>query len=141
MEADPIGNVLYRNMALRNLPGPKLPGMAEQMQSMLYSQAPVYNQPYGYVTENPMIYSDPFGLVNNSDYWTEVGLGVASGVAIGAGLVIESPLLIAGGATFEVVNGIRAGYEAISSVKKSVALERKIRNHALGLDGGRCPSK
>ena len=60
-EADPIGNVLYHNMALRNLPGPKLPGMAAQMRSLLYSEVPTYNQPYTYAGNNPLTYIDPSG--------------------------------------------------------------------------------
>lgn len=49
------------NMAVRNLPGPKLPGMAAPMQSMLSSKMPVYNQPYLYANGNPLHWTDPRG--------------------------------------------------------------------------------
>jgi hypothetical protein len=61
----------------------------------------------------------------------EVGIVIVGGVAVGAGLLLEAPILIVGGVVWEVGWGIYAGYEAYSSYKGSTEKEQQNRNNSL----------
>jgi uncharacterized protein RhaS with RHS repeats len=100
---------------------------------------------YAYAGGNPLIYSDPLGLLSNKSYWVEVGLGLAGGTIIGFGMLIEAPVIIVGGVVFEVGAGVYAGYEAYARVKEAMAVKKENEDKALNPDsgsgGGSCSSK
>jgi RHS repeat-associated protein len=60
VEADPVGTVLFRNMAFSNLGNL---GLSEiELASLLYRRQPQYNHLYAYVASNAVNFIDPFGL-------------------------------------------------------------------------------
>jgi RHS repeat-associated protein len=62
IQSDLIGNVLYKDLAIRKLSlvtGTVFP----EIMSQIYSALPKYNQSYAYVLGNPLKYSDSFGLI------------------------------------------------------------------------------
>jgi chitinase len=59
-QSDPIGTVLYRDMAFRSLGS--IASMHPRLASMLYSVEPRYNHVYGYALQNPLSFTDPLGL-------------------------------------------------------------------------------
>jgi len=65
VESDPIGVVLYRNMAVRNLS--QLGLVNDEAIAQMYQSIPVYNQPYTYVRGNPLLRFDAFGLADFLD--------------------------------------------------------------------------
>lgn len=68
LQSDPIGVVLYGDMAARQLAttGPVPPDLA----ASLYSAQPAYNHLYNYALSNPLSYSDPEGLFPGGGYGT-----------------------------------------------------------------------
>jgi RHS repeat-associated protein len=62
IEADPIGTLLYQDMAAQNLSTTGF--VSSELAASLYSPAPEYNHPYAYVGGNPTGKIDPFGLAN-----------------------------------------------------------------------------
>ena len=60
IQSDPIGAWLYRDMAFRSL-GNVAP-VNPKFTRLLYSALPRYNHVYGYAMQNPLSYSDLFGL-------------------------------------------------------------------------------
>jgi hypothetical protein len=48
---------------------------------------------YRYVTNNPLSFTDPLGLLNQSSIWGSTVVGVGLEVIGGIGLVVESPVI------------------------------------------------
>jgi len=48
---------------------------------------------YRYVTNNPLSFADPLGLLNKSTIWSPTGVGIGLEVIGGIGLVVESPVI------------------------------------------------
>lgn len=67
IQFDPIGVVLYRNMAARNLAAMVDP-VSPELAALLYSSVPIYNHPYGYGANDPISQIDPFGLANSGPW-------------------------------------------------------------------------
>jgi RHS repeat-associated protein len=63
-QPDPIGAVLFKDKAFRNLGGIGL--VQPQLGDDLLSDKPKYNHLYGYVRSNPLSFADPLGLLANS---------------------------------------------------------------------------
>ncbi len=61
VQSDPIGNVLYKDMAVQSLAG-KGTVVSDDLAEQLYSKTPVYNHSYAYVENDPINYTDPEGL-------------------------------------------------------------------------------
>lgn len=61
MQSDPIGTVLYRDMATKNLAQHGMP--RPELASLLYRAQPEFNHPYAYVDDNPTSLVDPEGLM------------------------------------------------------------------------------
>jgi len=64
IESDPIGTVLFRDMAFRSLG--RIGLVAPELGDFLYSERPKYGSSYTYVKSNPLSYTDPLGLVENA---------------------------------------------------------------------------
>lgn len=64
IESDPIGTVLFRDMAFRNLGRISL--VAPELGDFLNSERPKYAFSYTYVKSNPLSYTDPLGLLENA---------------------------------------------------------------------------
>ncbi len=64
VESDPIGTVLFRDMAFRNLG--RIGLVAPELGDFLYSERPKYASSYTYVKSSPLSYTDPLGLVENA---------------------------------------------------------------------------
>jgi hypothetical protein len=45
------------------------------------------------VTNNPLSFADPLGLLNKSTIWSPTGVGIGLEVIGGIGLVVESPVI------------------------------------------------
>jgi RHS repeat-associated protein len=61
LEPDPVGTVLFRNMAFRTLGALGL--SKPELAALLYSKQPRYNHLYSYVGSDPLSYDDPLGLI------------------------------------------------------------------------------
>ena len=61
VQSDPIGTVLYKDMASQNL-GPAGLVNNPDLASQIYRQRPEFNQSYTYVKSSPLGYVDPDGL-------------------------------------------------------------------------------
>jgi RHS repeat-associated protein len=61
VQSDPIGTVLYKDMAAKSLAAAR--GLVSpELASQLYRTQPEFNHPYGYVGSNPLSSVDPLGL-------------------------------------------------------------------------------
>jgi RHS repeat-associated protein len=88
-----------------------------------------------YASNNPLIYTDPYGLINNNNnnaqgigqgkLWLAVGLEIVAGTVIGVGMVIEAPVVIAGGAIAGVAVLAYEGYQAYKEGKYSIETYNK----------------
>jgi len=60
-QPDPIGTVLYQDMAAKSLAGSR--GLVGRgLVRQLYRSSPQFNHPYSYVSSNPLSWRDPLGL-------------------------------------------------------------------------------
>ena len=78
IESDPIGNVLYKDMAKKNLSS-LIASINKDVESQLDSLSPKYNHSYLYGEGNPVSLSDPAGLnpgmgggTDSCAYYTEM---------------------------------------------------------------------
>ncbi|MDP2198128.1 MAG: RHS repeat-associated core domain-containing protein, partial [Sulfurimicrobium sp.] len=68
VQSDPIGTVLYRDMAAKSLAQHGLM-IRPEVASQLYRPQPEFNHPFAYVRGNPISRIDPLGLAG-CDYYT-----------------------------------------------------------------------
>jgi hypothetical protein len=85
-QSDPIGTVLYRDMAVKSLAGRGL--VDPEVAARIWSNKPEFNHPYLYAQANPLSFVDPEGLQAASTGGRLVGGAIGGGLrGMGGGLL------------------------------------------------------